>query len=75
MNEDIELRNLASLSDEALSALRREVGEHQTAEDVFRWLRSTGRHDGTEDVVVQDEFTHDGIFPYERGLFLVYGLT
>ena len=70
-----EFRNLTDRSEQELSELRSEVANHETAEDIFRWLRTSGIHDGTEDVVVQDEFTHDGIFPYRGGLHLVYGLT
>lgn len=70
-----ELRNLAGLSGDALADLRDELASLETAEDIFRWLRAAGFHDGTEDVVIQDEFTHDGIFPYRDGLHLVFGLT
>lgn len=69
------LRNLSGRPDGELASLRDAVAKHESVEDVFRWLRDSGLHDGSEDVVVQDEFTHDGIFPYKDGLFLVYGLT
>ena len=70
-----EFRNLTDRSEQELAELRDEVADHETVEDIFRWLRSSGSHDGTEDVIVQDEFTHDGIFPYRDGLYVVYGLT
>ena len=70
-----ELRDLSGKSESELAPLAADVSNHETLEDVFRWVRGLGIHDGTEDLIKQDEFTHDAIFPYRDGLYLVYGLT
>lgn len=70
-----QLRNLANLPEHELADLQNQVAEHWTLEDIFKWSRRVGTYDGTEDLIVQDEFTHDAVFPYRKGLFLVYGVT
>jgi len=70
-----QMRNRANLSEQELADVQVQVSEHWTLEDIFRWSRKVGTYDGTEDLIVQDESTHDAIFSYRNGLFLVYGVT
>ena len=72
------LRDRARLEPEERRSLERQLDGLQTLADVMRWGR--GRPGGIvtarviEDVVVQDEFTHDAIVPWGRGA-LVFGST
>ncbi len=69
------MRNLSGQPDRDLAPLVADITKHETLEDVFRWVRSLGIHDGTENLIKQDEFTHDAIFPYRDRLYVVYGVT
>ena len=68
------LTNHAALPPDALAAVRDEVAPHATLERVLAWTRSAGV--GVEEIVTQDEYTHDVVVPYrDTGLYLVYDTT
>jgi len=46
-----------------------------TLERVLAWGRSFVPPRRVEDVLTQDEYTHDVIFPWDDGRFLVYDTT
>ncbi len=71
----MDVSNLAGLGDDQLRAIEEAVAQHQILDDVLRWGRRQMPPREIVDVVVQDEFSHDVIFPYEDGLYLVYGTT
>jgi hypothetical protein len=75
MEAKIKLENRAGLDDEALVNLIREVSGQSSIRHVVDWL---GRHQPPlkmEDMVTQDEFSHDIMVPYRGGLYLVYDST
>jgi hypothetical protein len=47
------------------------VGAHTTLARAFAWAGAGA----VEQIVTQDEFTHDVLIPFERGLYLVYDST
>jgi hypothetical protein len=57
------------------AALEEIVQGHQALDDVFRWGRAQEPPLAPTDLIVQDEFTHDVILPWTRGLYLVYDTT
>ena len=66
------------LPDETLIAIERIVASQPTLEEVTRWaLAQKWRNARDFEVVVQDEYTHDVVIPWnrERTLFLVYDTT
>ena len=56
------------------SALEQEVRPLHSLEQVVRWVFSRTPPSEVADVVVQDEFTHDVVFPW-RGVHLVFDTT
>lgn len=57
---------------EAISVL---VKPQRTLEEVVRWGLAQKPPLLIQDVVVQDEYTHDVVIPYRDGLYLVYDTT
>jgi hypothetical protein len=51
------------------------VAAQQTMEDVVRWGLSRTPPRLVERVVVQDEYTHDVVLPWEDGVYLAYDTT
>jgi hypothetical protein len=75
MEPTINVENRAGLDDELFSSILREISGQSSIRHVVQWL---GRHQPPrkiEDMVTQDEFSHDIIVPYREGLFLVYDST
>jgi hypothetical protein len=70
--------NLACLSPEIFQPIADELEHHQSLLDILKWARK--QPDGVlhpeiiSDLVVQDEFTHDLIIPWNH-LYFVYGST
>ncbi|HZF55060.1 MAG TPA: hypothetical protein VE093_40695 [Polyangiaceae bacterium] len=65
----------ASLDPEATASLEAVTGLFRTLEDVVRWALSGEPRRMIEEVVVQDEYTHDVVMPYADGLYLVFDTT
>jgi hypothetical protein len=75
MERQIKLENRAALDDVALTELIRQLSGQSSIRHVVNWL---GRHQPPlkiEDMVTQDEFSHDIMVPYRQGLYLVYDST
>jgi len=75
MEPEIRLENRAGLDDERFLTVLREISGQSSIRHVVDWL---GRHHPPlkmEDMVTQDEFSHDIMVPYREGLFLVYDST
>jgi hypothetical protein len=51
------------------------MGLWKTLEDVVRWGLMGNPRRMIEEVVVQDEYTHDVVMPYADGLYLVFDTT
>lgn len=68
------LMNRAGLSDQELGHLRHEIAALTTLERVVRWGFSKLPPVDVADIVVQDEFTHDVVVPWEAR-YLVFDTT
>jgi hypothetical protein len=67
------LRDLAHLDAPTLAGLESAVARHRSLEEVLQFAFA---HDTSiAEIVVQDEFTHDVVIPWRRGLHLVYDTT
>lgn len=67
--------NPAGLSPGAIEELASIVGGHRTLQDAVRWAFSQDPPLVVAEVIVQDEFTHDVVFPFRGSLHLVYDTT
>ena len=71
--------NHANLSTDILADIAKELEPQENLKDMMAWALSRPR--GTflpsvvDEVIVQDEFTHDVIVPWRDGLVLVYDTT
>jgi len=71
--------NHTSFSTDRLADVVKELAAQENLKDVIAWAFSRPR--GTflpsvvDEVIVQDEFTHDVIVPWRDGLVLVYDTT
>ena len=67
-------RNLSGRSIQSLANLYQTISSHSTLLEVMNWARLHMSLNDV-DIITQDEFTIDAVFPLEDGLYLVYGLT
>jgi len=73
-----EVKNRTNLSEKDFESISADFKEHQSLQDLLRWAER--QPEGTlipgaiADLVVQDEFTHDLVVPWQN-LFIVYGTT
>jgi hypothetical protein len=65
----------ASIDPARLADLETLTGLWKTLEDVVRWGLAGEPRRLIEEVVVQDEYTHDVVMPYADGLYLVFDTT
>ena len=71
----VPLTDLSGLPTERRAALERELAPLTLLQDVVRWgFAHTPPRDVAE-VVVQDEYTHDVVVPWEDGRYLVFDTT
>ncbi len=59
----------------AVGSIETLVAGHTTLEDVVRWGLAQRPARLVEQVVVQDEYTHDVVVPWSEGVYLVYDTT
>jgi hypothetical protein len=71
----VPLEDRAGLAPAARAALERATARHVTLADVIRWGLAQDPQRLVDDVVVQDEYTHDVIVPLAAPLHLVYDTT
>jgi hypothetical protein len=69
------LEDRVGLSDAERAALVGLLAAQHTLEDVVRAGLAAQPPRLVEDVVVQDEYTHDVVVPWEHGRYLVYDCT
>jgi hypothetical protein len=69
------LRDRAGLSAPEREGLERELSPLGMLEGVVRWGYAAVPPRDVAAVVVQDEFSHDVVMPWERGLYLVFDTT
>jgi hypothetical protein len=62
----------ASLAPSEREALAEIVAHHRGLDDIFEWGRKQAPPLVPDDVVKQDEFTHDVLVPFPGGRWLVY---
>jgi len=71
--------NHASLTADLLADIAKELEAQENLRDVMTWAFSfppgTFLSSVVDEVIVQDEFTHDVIVPWREGLVLVYDTT
>ncbi len=51
------------------------ASRHRTLEEVVRWSLALVPPRMIARVVIQDEYTHDVVLPYDEGVYLVYDTT
>ncbi len=75
LDDAIRIENRAGLEDQAFLSLAGDLSRQHSVRHVLDWLR---RHDPPlkmQDMVTQDEFSHDILVAYREGLYLVYDST
>jgi hypothetical protein len=66
---------MAAFPAATLASIEAVVAGQQTLEDVVRWGLAQKPPRLVEQVVVQDEYTHDVVVPWAAGVYLVYDTT
>ena len=69
------LINRTRLPDAAFGALQLAVAEHATLERVLGWGRTQVPPRRVEEIITQDEFTHDVLVPLDNSQYLAYDVT
>jgi hypothetical protein len=69
------LTNRASLTRATLDQLAHEVGGHATLHDVLEWGFTHKPARRVEEIVTQDEYTHDVLVPLDAPLYLAYDVS
>ena len=74
----MKITNLANLSEEKFNKLEKILAKHLTLGNVLTWANSQDKSDFipniVDEVITQDEYTHDVIIPFQD-IFLVYDTT
>jgi len=69
------LINRTRLPDADFGALQLAVAEHATLERVLGWGRTQVPPRRVEEIITQDEFTHDVLVPLDNSQYLAYDVT
>ena len=69
------LNNRSRLPDAAFRDLQLAVADHATLERVLEWSRTHVPPWRVEEIITQDEFTHDVLVPLDNSQYLAYGVT
>lgn len=69
------LTDQAGLTAASRAELEEIVSRHDTLERVLTWAKGESPPRTIEEVLTQDEYTHDVILPFRHGLYLVYDTT
>jgi hypothetical protein len=64
-----------SLPADLLQDIARTVERHAALDDVLAWARAADPARDFDQVVTQDEFTHDVVVRYDSTAYLVYDAT
>jgi hypothetical protein len=65
----------AGLTAERRAALERVLAPLTTLQAVVRWAFALSPPSDVTEVVVQDEYTHDVVLPWEAGSYLAFDTT
>ena len=71
----IPITNRAQLSEAQVAKLAAEVGGQATLHDILDWGFGHKPVRRVEEIVTQDEYTHDVVLPYRDHRFIVYDAT
>jgi hypothetical protein len=71
----MQIVNCAGLSKESLALLQSELPAHSTLLELMQWSSSQRPPIIVQEVITQDEYTHDLILHWREALWLVYGAT
>ena len=71
----VPLHDRSGMSEGDRARLVAAIGRFQMLEDVVRWGFGRSPPADVAEVVVQDEFTHDVVLPWEGESFLVFDTT
>lgn len=71
----VSLTDRAGLAPTVRATLERELAPLTLLQDVVRWGFARTPPADVAEVVVQDEFTHDVVMPWESGCYLVFDTT
>jgi len=69
------LINRTQLPDASLRDLRVALAGHGTLERVLQWGRAQTPPRRVEEIITQDEFTHDVLVPVDNSQYLAYDVT
>jgi hypothetical protein len=72
---DIPITYAVPLAPEARAEVARAAGGHRTLEAVLDWCRAQTPPIWVDEIVTQDEFTHDVVVRFGEQLYLVYDVT
>ncbi len=74
----MDFQNLANLTEDEFAEIKTELAKQDTLGKVLAWVNSKPKDEFlpqiVEEVVTQDEYTHDVIIPFQS-LFLVFDTT
>jgi hypothetical protein len=74
----MKVENRTNLSDEIFQPIAEELEQHRSLLDILKWARmqpqSLLHPEIISELVIQDEFTHDLVIPW-NDLYFVYGST
>ena len=69
------LINRTRFPDAAFRHLQLAVADHATLDRVLEWGRTHVPPRRVEEIITQDEFTHDVLVPLDNSQYLAYGVT
>jgi len=75
MHDPLPVLDRVGLSPSRLEAIVEAVAQHYSLDTVVRWGLATTPPRFIANVVVQDEYTHDVVLPWDDTLWLVYDTT
>jgi hypothetical protein len=73
--DGVELTDYASLGQGTRDAIAKVVSAQTSLERVLNWGRSLTPPRDVEEILTQDEYTHDVVLHYDEDLYLVYDTT
>lgn len=71
----IVIHDRAALAPAVLEGIVRQVSDHASLERVLEWSGSQRPPRRVEQIVTQDEYTHDVLVPFDVGLYLAYDVS
>jgi len=71
----IPITNQAQLSDTQVAKLAAEIGGQATLHDILDWGFAHKPVRRVEEIVTQDEYTHDVLVPLDAPLYLAYDVS